>query len=318
RLKSVTKSSLATPSRRKEKALFEIDFFSPLEPSMAEMIYTPATSTSAISLPKTQWKSRTRNLLPDDKHFNSRQLLRLFLKPKAFIGSRRTRGIRGGQGYGSSEHEIIPKEEVDEAFWARENGIGNQDDANDMPKNGYDADFFLDNGIGPMAPPDDDDEEFADAQEAFFPDGNADAPAEPQLVNGSENKIDSGQEGAFGTQLVTQSRRLRPEYVQYARAAKKVDVRRLKEEMWKGIGFEEPNLPDTSSKPGNEKLRFTSIMNSLQEVYPKQAMADISTSYCFICLLHLANEKGLCLENEPGLEELSIQRDPTAVISDES
>jgi condensin complex subunit 2 len=27
--------------------------------------------------------------------------------------------------------------------------------------------------------------------------------------------------------------------VQYARVAKKVDVRRLKEEMWRGIGFEE-------------------------------------------------------------------------------
>ncbi|KAL9612867.1 MAG: hypothetical protein Q9167_002551 [Letrouitia subvulpina] len=322
RLKSVTKSSQVAPSRRKEKTLFEIDFFSPLESSVAEMIYTPATSTSAISLPKNQWKSRTRNLLPDDKHFNSRQLLRLFLKPKAFIGSRRIRGTRGGQGYGSSEHEVIPKDEVDETFWARENDIANQDDANDMPKNSYDANFFQDDGIGPMAPLDDD-EEFADAQEVFFPDGDADAPAEPQLVNDPENKTDSGQEGAFGTQLVTQSRRLRPEYVQYARAAKKVDVRRLKEEMWRAIGFDErrssqPDLPDSSTKPGNEKLRFTSIMNSLQEVYPKQAMADISTSYCFICVLHLANEKGLCLENEPGLEELSIQRDPTAEISDES
>ena len=41
-------------------------------------------------------------------------------------------------------------------------------------------------------------------------------------------------------------------------------------------------------------------------------MADISTSYCFICLLHLANEKGLVLGTEPGLEELSIEKDFTA------
>lgn len=58
-----------------------------------------------------------------------------------------------------------------------------------------------------------------------------------------------------------------------------------------------------------EPLKFTSVMNSLQRVYPKQAMADISTSYCFICLLHLANEKGLTLSNEEGLEELSIKKD---------
>lgn len=63
-------------------------------------------------------------------------------------------------------------------------------------------------------------------------------------------------------------------------------------------------------------LKFTSVMNKLQQVYPKQAMADISTSYCFICLLHLANEKGLTLGNEPGLEELSIKKDFTAEITE--
>lgn len=56
-------------------------------------------------------------------------------------------------------------------------------------------------------------------------------------------------------------------------------------------------------------------MNNLQTVYQKQAMADISTSYCFICLLHLANEKGLSLSNEEGLEELSIRKDLTAEIT---
>ena len=66
----------------------------------------------------------------------------------------------------------------------------------------------------------------------------------------------------------------------------------------------------------DEVLRFTTVMNNLQQVYPKQAMADISTSYCFICLLHLANEKGLRLGNEKGLEELSIQRDVTAEITE--
>ena len=60
---------------------------------------------------------------------------------------------------------------------------------------------------------------------------------------------------------------------------------------------------------------FTSIMNNLQHIYPKQVMADISTSYCFICLLHLANEKGLNLGNDDGLEELSIQKDLTAGIN---
>lgn len=58
-------------------------------------------------------------------------------------------------------------------------------------------------------------------------------------------------------------------------------------------------------------------MNSLQAVYPKQAMADISTSYCFICVLHLANEKGLTIENQPDFQELMIRRDLTAEITGE-
>ena len=50
-------------------------------------------------------------------------------------------------------------------------------------------------------------------------------------------------------------------------------------------------------------------------MYPKQAIEDISTSFCFISLLHLANEKGLQITNETGLEELSIRLDRSAVIT---
>jgi condensin complex subunit 2 len=56
-------------------------------------------------------------------------------------------------------------------------------------------------------------------------------------------------------------------------------------------------------------------MNNLQSVYPRQAMADISTSYCFICLLHLANEKGLVINNEENFQDLTIRRDFTADLS---
>jgi condensin complex subunit 2 len=60
---------------------------------------------------------------------------------------------------------------------------------------------------------------------------------------------------------------------------------------------------------------FTDVINSLQTVYPKQALSDISTSYCFICLLHLANEKGLVINNEEKFENLTIRRDFTADLS---
>jgi condensin complex subunit 2 len=57
-------------------------------------------------------------------------------------------------------------------------------------------------------------------------------------------------------------------------------------------------------------------MNGLQRVYPKPAMDDISTSFCFICLLHLANEKGLVIEKTENLDELYIRKDWSAEISE--
>jgi condensin complex subunit 2 len=64
----------------------------------------------------------------------------------------------------------------------------------------------------------------------------------------------------------------------------------------------------------DETLRFTDVINGLQSVYPKQAMAEISTSFCFICVLHLANEKGLVITNHDDFQELTIKKDHTAEV----
>lgn len=60
-------------------------------------------------------------------------------------------------------------------------------------------------------------------------------------------------------------------------------------------------------------LKFTDIMNNLQHVYQKPQMADISTSFGFICLLHLANEKGLVIENVDGWMDLMVRKDFDAI-----
>jgi condensin complex subunit 2 len=222
RVKHVGEIKPAT--RRKEKEPFEIDFAAPMSQSTADMLYTPATTNSTISLPKTQWKSKSRNLLPDDKHFSSRQLLRLFLKPKARMGSRRE-GRRA---------QPPPKEpthgDVDEAYWANQA----QEAEGDAVQGNYDADFFQDDGLPMPGGPMDEDDDFADARDHFSP--PPDAPETALPLDGT--MLPSSQADAFGAQLVTQSRRFRPEYVQYARVAKKVDVKRLKDELWRGIGFE--------------------------------------------------------------------------------
>ncbi|KAL9098243.1 MAG: hypothetical protein Q9187_009695 [Circinaria calcarea] len=220
---------------------------------------------------------------------------------------------------------------MDEAYWARQDLRTAHEETKDTePRGDYDANFFQDDGLAfpGGGPPDDDDDDFADAREAFSP--SVERAAETAgAIQGLDQALlipPSSQDGPFGSQLVTQSRRLRPEYVQYARVAKKVDVRRLKEEMWRGLGFEKappisslstpPPEPEPQSEPEPEPLKFTTLISNLQAVYPRQTMNDISTSYCFICLLHLANEKGLKIEDEERLEELRIRRDEGAEITD--
>lgn len=48
---------------------------------------------------------------------------------------------------------------------------------------------------------------------------------------------------------------------------------------------------------------FSQVISGLQKSYPRDKMEEISTSFCFICLLHLANEQGLKLESLADTEE---------------
>ena len=252
KIKDVTKS--AAPTRtRKEKEPFEVDFTSPLDQSLAEVLYTQASSNSAICMPKKDWRSKTRNLLPDDKHFNSKQLLSLFLKPKARMGRRRMLASRAGGGGGSFgfgnaalPEEPVAEGDMDEAFWARQQQAESHEQDTVLPGGDYDANFFQDDGL-PFAgglDDDDDDLDFADARDHFSPGpdgvdlGLTEGIPGMTAMMGGETVMNAFDGGGFGTQLVTATRRIRPDYVQYARVAKKVDVRRLKEELWKGMGFE--------------------------------------------------------------------------------
>jgi condensin complex subunit 2 len=51
---------------------------------------------------------------------------------------------------------------------------------------------------------------------------------------------------------------------------------------------------------------FQDIINAMPRYMPAQTLNDISVSYYFICLLHLANEKNLELQ-QVGLNDLTIQ-----------
>lgn len=237
-LKSKELSSM--PKKKKEKEVFEINFMDP-DADIPESALMPESRTS-INLPKDSKNPKNRNLLPDDKHFSSKNLIRLFLKPKAIVGSRRAvgSGIKGGLG---------PNEKMDEDFWAKEAMRRDRKSASPRPADGqYDADFFNEGEMGPMAGfDDDDDDHFVDAPEEFVQPSD-DLPLSTQATDAPTSSMMPLTQD-FGSQLVTAGRRVRPEYVQYARVAKKVDVRRLKENLWKDLDFEKKeDVPEEDVK----------------------------------------------------------------------
>ena len=58
--------------------------------------------------------------------------------------------------------------------------------------------------------------------------------------------------------------------------------------------------PDRPATDPAEPRVFENVISGLQKSYPKDKLEEISTSFCFICLLHLANERGLKLEGGAG------------------
>ncbi|GAA5843606.1 hypothetical protein JCM3766R1_002427 [Sporobolomyces carnicolor] len=331
----------AAKKPRKEKVPFALDFNAD-PPLSKEELFQPAPTKTSILLPgsttvakKGSRKSaqvkedRDDHTLPEDYQFNSDVLLRLFLKPKTTLKMRR-RGPAAFAAAGGPDHAAD-----DVAFWAQAgamNGAGSggvaQDGVGVLPigengevdYGGFDGGDFGGGG-------DDDDPPPFDTQ--WLASGDAD---EPDPVSEAEEDL--------AALTLGQLKRVKPETVNYAKRAKRIDVKKLKDTMWKELEevalpvkkfptslVYEPSAPpeelvlssddedrDAAPRPQPPKKEaLLPVVSSLRRLYPKDKMSEISTSYMFICLLHLANEKGLriqtpAMELEAGEDEGSAVR----------
>jgi len=113
--------------------------------------------------------------------------------------------------------------------------------------------------------------------------------------------------------------------VRYATVPKKVDVKKLKNDLWKEVQYrltssykdeevvtdqelsnDSKNISDNSLED-KTKLSFKDMVQFMDE---NQGQDDVTISFYFICLLHLANEKGLILENKgTNLEDFAVLKE---------
>lgn len=95
---------------------------------------------------------------------------------------------------------------------------------------------------------------------------------------------------------------VRPEKIEigYARVAKQVNIKGLKAVIWELL--EEANL--AASESG---VSFQRVLAQLGSKLPEHTLADVSFAYCFICLLHLANEKGLDISGDADYNDMTVR-----------
>ncbi|ORX96251.1 barren [Basidiobolus meristosporus CBS 931.73] len=267
------KVEIAGESQKKkaEKQQFQIDFIESRDVD-EKKLFAPANNPT---LAKPSEKTAAKTLLPDDMHFSSKNLLSLFTKPQvSMITKKRPAFDEDGEYEGAVFGDEGNTYEIGNHFAA---------DALSQADTQASSNFYND-AIDENHDDDDDDGPFPD--------------------------VDDGVD--FGEQLVTQPKFIKPEYLNYAKTAKKVDVKKLKDNIWKELVTDEstevPDSEDLEERKVEGTQRFTDVMTNLKQVYPENKMQDISVSFCFICLLHLANEKNLEITSDDLSSDLIVKQ----------
>ncbi|KAK6453901.1 condensin complex subunit 2/barren [Scheffersomyces xylosifermentans] len=273
-----------------------IDFLNDEEENEEELFADPAAPPV---LPLSHRKSR--HTLPEDYKFTAKRLIYLFTKPSMLKTFTKRRQIW------TQNHDKDHSVKADENYYSQRY-LENED----MERSRRMDDVFRE-----------DIEELHQSYDAsYFQDGNSFGDFED---DDNIDPMDGGQLHPCANFL------LRPTYINFARVAKRVDIKLLKSNLWDRlkderifqpkqeinvisetdcVGGEEvtesqPQLPQEDNSV-EESVRFSKVVQGLSDKYTKSEREDLSTSFYFICLLHLANENGFSINNNDDYTDLLI------------
>ncbi|NXG78192.1 CND2 protein, partial [Baryphthengus martii] len=137
----------------------------------------------------------------------------------------------------------------------------------------------------------------------------------PEGQDAELNRVDITTYGELN--LVAEPQKVNKIPILYAKTAKKMDMKKLKKNMWdlltdgeqKEIAAE-VNAKEEKDTPAvvGEKI-FSDITKELFHRLPSAMAHDLSVPLAFACLLHLANEKNLKLEGTEDLSDVLVKQD---------
>ena len=158
-----------------------------------------------------------------------------------------------------------PDGEIDENFWATAAAERMQDGQEEQPGKSILLRTFLVPKSGKYAHTADPDSGPIPFESQFFhadadDDYNDDVLDAPSAFGDPDGEVDDLWQGTQGQEL----RKAKPENVNFAKKAKRVDVKRLKDDIWKGL---KDLVPDETESPRDSVSRRPSLPASEPDVY---------------------------------------------------
>jgi len=245
------------------------------------LLTVPKKSVKLVDKTMKGW-NRERSTLPEDLHYSGHELVRLKTVDKMVVQAVKR----------------VPDAEVDD--------VADYDYDNPADIDGYCPDI------------DDEQDAYGDA---------IDDPSQPNLGSsllGGDQEVPDSQVADFaGDNLVTAPKMVDKAALQigYAKTAKKVDMKRIKNVAWSILTQEKENQSGSPEKQVDKELvdlnnrekeveetQFTSLYKTLKQPtkLPKTMSENLSVPLAFIALLHLCNEENLHLIPSEKMEDFKI------------
>lgn len=248
-------------------------------------------------------------IMNDENTWSSERLIRSFIKPKRKFRNMFTR-----------RNKVIPIE-IDQAFWA------NQYNDREATENFIDEDAvdFLNEAMddGEQIPDQNDDllqengmDDLNDANGYDFDEPvDFDLPSSSFVNNGHNSST-------LATTPPPASRRT----IQHAKRSKRVDVKLLKKNLSDAIHhvhlkgdleevYEDVDEEDEFKRKKKVNIKLSDVVKDTAMKYDGYQRNELSTSFYFICMLHLANEQGFSIESTENDDDVIITGE--AIVVDE-
>ncbi|XP_017715963.1 PREDICTED: condensin complex subunit 2 isoform X2 [Rhinopithecus bieti] len=277
--------------KKSTKKVFEIDFEDDIDFDVYFRKTKAATILTKSTLENQNWRATT---LPTDFHYDVDTLVQLHLKPG-------TRLLKMAQGQrAETEHY----EEIEDYDYNNPNDTSN---------------------FCPGLQAADSDNE--DSDDLFVgPVGNSDlspSPCHPPKTaqqNGDTPEAQGLDITTYGeSNLVAEPQKVNKIEIHYAKTAKKMDMKKLKQSMWSlltALSGKEADAEANHGEAGKEgalaevadKKMLSGLTKDLQRSLPPVMAQNLSIPLAFACLLHLANEKNLKLEGTEDLSDVLVRQ----------